>query len=67
MSLLQNYNNSLEILQPKSLVKDLQLKAKKELKEKLLLKKKFFPKRMKQQMYYLQNQLLQMHQRVKEF
>jgi len=57
----------MEILQPKNLVKNLQVKVKKELKVMLLLRRKFFLKRRaNQEMFYLINLLLQMHQRDKE-
>jgi|TARA_B110000285_G_scaffold208534_1_gene248824 hypothetical protein len=55
------------ILQLKNLDKNLQVKAKKELKEMLLLRRKFFLKRRaNQEMFYLINLLLQMRQRDKE-
>jgi len=57
----------MEILQPKNLVKNLHVKVKKELKVMLLLRRKFFLKRRaNQEMFYLINLLLQMHQRDKE-
>lgn len=65
-SSLKSFNNSLEILQPNNLVKDLQLKVKKVLREMLLLMRKFFLK-MAQEKFYLQNLLLQTYQKDKEF
>jgi len=67
MSSLQSSRHSLEILLLDNLDKDLQLKEKKELREKALMRKHLPKRKVKQEKFYLQNLLHQMFQRAKEF